>query len=422
MAIMTVIQAVKGMNDILPDVTPLWQWVENHIRTLFFTYGYEEIRLPIVEKTELFKRSIGEATDIVEKEMYTFLDRNDESLTLRPEGTASCVRAGIQHGLLYNQIQKLWYHGPMFRYERPQRGRYRQFYHAGVEAFGFPNYLIETELLLMSARLWKLLGISEKVELHINTLGSPESRVHYKKAFVEFCRKNPEKLDEDSKRRLETNPLRILDSKNPEVQQLLDKAPKLTDYIDESSRQQFHSLCESLKAADLSFEINSKLVRGLDYYTGTVFEWVTGELGAQGTVCAGGRYDGLVKELGGKETPAVGFAIGIERAVELCSSKFAKKSPDGYLIVTGNGVEIQGMVLAEKIRSALPALNMLVDCVGGNVKSQFKRANKSGAKFVLIVGEDESAKNMITFKDLRHEKPQQSFSFDELIKHVRSVL
>lgn len=419
---MKLIQAVKGMNDILPESTALWQWVENHIRTLFFSYGYEEIRLPIVEKTELFKRSIGEATDIVEKEMYTFLDRNEESLTLRPEGTASCVRAGIQHGLLYNQTQKLWYQGPMFRYERPQKGRYRQFFQVGIEAFGFSHYLIEAELILMSARLWKLLGMSEKVKLQINTLGSPESRVHYKKAFVEFCRKHPDRLDEDSKRRLEKNPLRILDSKNPEIQQMLDHAPKLTEYVDDASRQQFQSLCKLLEAAQVSFEINPKLVRGLDYYTGTVFEWVTEELGAQGTVCAGGRYDGLVKELGGKETPAVGFAIGIERVVELCSSGFAQKTPDAYLILAGEAIEMPGTVLAEKIRNMIPGLILSVDCIGGNIKSQFKRADKSGAKFALILGEDELANNMITFKDLRHEKPQQSFSLDELVKHVRSVL
>ncbi|HEV2613923.1 MAG TPA: histidine--tRNA ligase [Gammaproteobacteria bacterium] len=419
---MTSIQAVKGMNDILPEATALWHWVENHIRTLFFNYGYEEIRLPILERTELFKRSIGEATDIVEKEMYTFLDRNDESLTLRPEGTAGCVRAGIQQGILYHQTQKLWYQGPMFRYERPQKGRYRQFYQVGVEVFGFAGYLIEAELMVMSFRLWNLLGIADKVKLHINTLGTPESRVHYRKAFVEFCKKHPEKLDEDSKRRLETNPLRILDSKNPEVQALLDHAPKLTEYLDEIDKKAFQELCELLRAAHIPFEINPKLVRGLDYYTGTVFEWVTEALGAQGTVCAGGRYDGLVKELGGKETPAVGFAIGIERIVELCSDKFAKQLPDVYFVLAGERAEKEGLILAEKMRDAIPTLSLIVDCSGGNVKAQFKRADKSGAKFALILGEDELTNNMITFKDLREEKPQQRFSIDESIKHVRSML
>lgn len=419
---MKVIQAVKGMNDILPEATARWQWVEDHIRSLFLNYGYEEIRLPIVEKTELFKRSIGEATDIVEKEMYTFLDRNNESLTLRPEGTASCARAGIQHGLLYNQIQKLWYQGPMFRYERPQKGRYRQFYQIGVEAFGFSGYMIEAELIFMSARLWNLLGISEKVKLQINTLGTTASRIHYRKAFVDFCKKHSGKLDEDSLRRLETNPLRILDSKNPDVQAMLKHAPRLIDYLEPEDKQLFDVLCERLRAADIAFEVNSKLVRGLDYYTGTVFEWVTEALGAQGAVCAGGRYDGLVKELGGKETPAVGFALGIDRIVELCSDTFEKKSPDVYFILASELAQKEGIILAEKIRNAVPSLNIIVDCAGGNIKSQFKRADKSGAKFALILGEDELVKNMITFKDLRHERPQQSFSIDELIKHVRSML
>lgn len=419
---MKAIQAVKGMNDILPESTALWQWVENHIRTLFFNYGYNEIRLPVVEKTELFKRSIGEATDIVEKEMYTFLDRNDDSLTLRPEGTAGCVRAGIEHGLLYNQLQKLWYQGPMFRYERPQKGRYRQFYQVGVEAFGFANYLIEAELIMMSAHLWNLLGISHKVTLQINSLGTPESRKHYKKAFVEFCRNHHEKLDEDSKRRLESNPLRILDSKNPATQDLLNHAPKLIDYLDSHHKAQFDILCELLKSANILFEINPKLVRGLDYYTGTVFEWVTEELGAQGAVCAGGRYDGLVQELGGKETPAVGFAMGIDRIVELCAEKFSHKALDAYFILTGEEAEKTGMVWVDKLRHALPSLGLNVDCAGGSIKSQFKRADKSGAKFALILGEDELAKNMITFKDLRQEKPQESFSIEALIKHLRSVL
>ncbi len=418
---MKAIQAVKGMNDLLPENTVLWQWVENHIRTLFFNYGYHEIRLPIVEKTELFKRSIGEATDIVEKEMYTFLDRSDESLTLRPEGTAGCVRAGIEHGLFYNQVQKLWYQGPMFRYERPQRGRYRQFYQVGVEAIGFQGPQIEAELLCMSARLWKLLGISEKVVLQINTLGKPDSRAHYRKAFVQFCQLHHAHLDEDSKRRLNTNPLRILDTKNPELQELLNKAPKLMDYLDAEDKKQFDDLCQLLKANSIPFEINPKLVRGLDYYTGTVFEWVTDALGSQGAVCAGGRYDGLVEELGGKNTPAIGFAIGIDRIVELCSEKFTPKTIDGYFIAVGEACEKQASVIAERLRDALSELSLVLDCAGGSIKSQFKRADKSGAKFALILGEDELAKNMITFKDLRHEGKQQSFSRDELIKHLRST-
>ncbi|MDX2165334.1 MAG: histidine--tRNA ligase [Gammaproteobacteria bacterium] len=415
------IQAVKGMNDLLPDSTVLWQWVENHIRGLFFNYGYEEIRLPIVEKTELFKRSIGEATDIVEKEMYTFLDRNEESLTLRPEGTAGCVRAGIEHGLFYNQVQKLWYQGPMFRYERPQKGRYRQFYQVGVEAFGFQGYLIEAELLLMSARLWDLLGISQKVALHINTLGKPASREQYREAFVNYCEKHHDQLDDDSKRRLKTNPLRILDSKNPDLQKLLNSAPKLTDYLDSEDKKQFDGLCELLKANGIAYEVNPKLVRGLDYYTGTVFEWVTEALGSQGAVCAGGRYDGLVEELGGKATPAIGFAIGVDRIVDLCSEKFTPKTIDGYFIVASPSAQNNVMQFAELLRSEIPELSLVVDCASGSIKSQFKRADKSGAKFALILGEDELSKNMITFKDLRQEGEQKQFKRDELIKHLRST-
>jgi len=422
MAFMKSIQAVKGMNDLLPENTVLWQWVENHIRTLFFNYGYEEIRLPIVEKTELFKRSIGEATDIVEKEMYTFLDRNDESLTLRPEGTAGCVRAGIEHGLFYNQVQKLWYQGPMFRYERPQKGRYRQFYQVGVEAIGFQGYLIEAELLLMSARLWNLLGISKKVALHINTLGKPASRLHYREAFVNFCEKHHDQLDEDSKRRLHTNPLRILDSKNAELQELLNKAPKLIDYLDDEDKVQFNALCKLLDENGISYQINPKLVRGLDYYTGTVFEWITEALGSQGAVCAGGRYDGLVQELGGKNTPAIGFAIGIDRIVELCSENFTPNAIDGYFIIASPSAQNSAIQCAELLRNAMDKLSLVVDCAGGSLKSQFKRADKSGARFALIMGEDELSKNMITFKDLRHEGQQQSFSIDELIKQVRSAL
>jgi len=419
---MKLIQAVKGMNDILPESTPLWQWVENHIRILFFNYGYEEIRLPIVEKTELFKRSIGEATDIVEKEMYTFLDRSDESLTLRPEATAGCIRAGIEHGLFYNQVQKLWCQGPMFRYERPQRGRYRQFYQIDVEAIGFQGHLIEAELLFMSARLWKQLGISEKVKLQINTLGKLDSRAHYRKAFVEFCREHHAHLDEDSKRRLNTNPLRILDTKNPDLQHLLNKAPKLMDYLDDEDKKQFDALCKLLSENDIQYEINPKLVRGLDYYTGVVFEWVTEALGSQGAVGGGGRYDGLVEELGGKNTPAIGFAIGMDRLIELCSETFTEKTIDGYFIVVGEASENRGAVVIEILRNKLSDLSFVLDCAGGSIKSQFKRADKSGARFALILGEDELAKNMITFKDLREEKPQQSFSIDELIEHVRSVL
>jgi len=415
------IQAIRGINDILPDQTRRWRQVESVLRKIFNHYHYEEIRLPVLEKTELFKRSIGEVTDIVEKEMYTFLDRNNESLTLRPEGTAGCVRAAIEHGLLYHQQQKLWYAGPMFRYERPQKGRYRQFYQAGVETFGYPNYLIEAELILMMARFWQKLGISEKISLELNSLGTIESRAKYCEKFVAYCRRHSEILDEDSKRRLETNPLRILDSKNSEMQQLLQGAPNLNDFLDVESKKSLENLCSLLDNIKLTYKINPRLVRGLDYYTGIVFEWVTPFLGAQSTICAGGRYDGLVEQLGGQPNPAAGFAMGLERVVELCSDTPIKSSHDIYIIFTEN-TEKTAMITAENLRNVLPALNIEMNCIGGSFKSQFKRADKSGARFALILGEDEMSKNMITCKDLREEAPQISLAFDKMISHLRSVL
>lgn len=417
------IQAIRGMNDILPDQTRLWRRVESALRKIFNIYHYEEIRLPILEKTELFKRSIGEVTDIVEKEMYVFLDRNNDSLTLRPEGTAGCVRAVIEHGLLYHQQQKLWYTGPMFRYERPQKGRYRQFYQVGVETFGYAGYLIEAELIFMAARLWKKLGIQEKISLELNSLGTIESRVKYREKFVEYCREHIEKLDDDSVRRLETNPLRILDSKNPQMQILLQNAPKLSDYLDEKSKSDFKNLCNILEANSLAYKINPCLVRGLDYYSGTVFEWVTPFLGAQSAVCAGGRYDGLVEQLGGQPNSAAGFAIGLERVIELYRERETDITShiDVYLISTEE-TENRAMQYAENLRDALPDLKLEVNCVGGNFKSQFKRADKSGARFALILGEDEVSKNMITCKDLRQDAPQISLAVDKMISHLRSAL
>jgi histidyl-tRNA synthetase len=417
----TKIQAIRGMNDILPNESILWQKAENILRQIFNTYAYEEIRLPILEKTELFKRSIGDATDIVEKEMYTFLDRNEESLTLRPEGTASCMRAAIEHGLLFHQQQKLWYSGPMFRYERPQKGRYRQFHHIGVETYGFQGYLIEAELILLMARFWERMELKEKINLELNSLGTPSSRAKYREKFVEYCRENIKLLDEDSKRRLELNPLRILDSKNPELQSLLDEAPKLNDFLDEESKDSFEKLCEILNSVKLAYKINSRLVRGLDYYSGLVFEWTTPFLGSQSAVCAGGRYDGLAEELGGPSTSAVGFAIGMERVIALCDEIKEKPSADLYFIFTEN-TEPHIIKYVENIRDEFPKLRIEMNLMGGNFKSQFKKADKSGARFALILGEDEMQKNVITFKDLRQDVPQLLLNKEALINHLRSVL
>ncbi|MBE9567971.1 MAG: histidine--tRNA ligase, partial [Proteobacteria bacterium] len=367
------IKSIRGMHDVLPDDSFRWQAFETTIRQLMASYGYKEIRMPLVESTDLFCRSIGEVTDIVEKEMYTFEDRNGDKLTLRPEGTASCVRAGIQHGLLYNQIQRLWYSGPMFRHERPQKGRYRQFHQFGVEAYGIDTPDIDAELILIGARLWKQLGLTG-IRLELNTLGSNQAREKYKQVLVEYLNKHADLLDEDSKRRLQTNPLRILDSKNPAMKQMLDEAPELFDYLDDESRQQFDKLKASLDAAGVEYTINPRLVRGLDYYCKTVFEWVTDELGAQGTICAGGRYDGLVEQLGGKATPAVGFALGMERILALLEEQQeqAADNIDVYMVLLGDECELKGLQLAEQIREQCPALKMISHCGGGSMKSQMK--------------------------------------------------
>jgi len=418
---MTKIQAVRGMNDILPHETMAWQKVESSLRDIFNSYAYHEIRLPIMEKTALFKRSIGEATDIVEKEMYTFLDRNDESLTLRPEGTASCVRAVIEHGLSYHQTQKLWYMGPMFRYERPQKGRYRQFYHVGVEVFGLEGHFIEAELILMMVKFWQVLNIAQKVNLQINCLGDTAARVKYREVLVAYFNQHKDVLDQDSLRRLETNPLRILDSKNPAMAEMLSQAPVLKDYLDESSRLQFEKLCALLTALNIPFEINPRLVRGLDYYTGLVFEWVTPHLGAQSAVCAGGRYDGLVQQLGGEETPAVGFAIGMERVLALYDVSNEKAPPDVYFVADEN-YEVIALIIAEEIRRAFPHLSVETAGIRGSFKSQFKRADKSGARFALIVGEEEANKNVVIFKNLRENIPQSVVKVSELMAHLKGVI
>ncbi len=400
------------MNDLLPDQSPVWQYVEAKTSRLLQRYGYSEIRTPILEHTDLFKRSIGEVTDIVEKEMYTFEDRNGDSLTLRPEGTASCVRACEQHGLLHNKVQRLWYGGPMFRHERPQKGRVRQFHQVGVEAFGLEGPDIDAELLIMTARLWRELGIANAVTLQINSLGTTESRGHYRNALVDWLQTHRDKLDEDSQRRLATNPLRVLDSKNPDVQALLVDAPNMQDYLDHESKGHFAQLREILDAAGIEYEINPKLVRGLDYYGKTVFEWVTQSLGAQGTVCAGGRYDGLVEQLGGKPVSAVGFAMGIERLVLLLDALHVVpdsigRQLDAYLVAASE-VKAAALVIAEQLRDACNGLRLQTHCGGGGLKSQMKKADKSGAEIALILGPDEAAAGNLTIKFLRDDQPQQT--------------
>lgn len=415
------IQAIRGMNDLLPAQVAIWQHLENVLRRVVTSYGYQEIRFPIVEKTELFKRSIGEVTDIVEKEMYTFDDRNGDSLTLRPEGTAGCVRAGIEQGLLYNQIQRLWYMGPMFRHERPQKGRYRQFQQLGVEAFGMAGSAIDAELILLTARLWRELGLDKHLTLQLNSLGTAGARAQYRDRLVKFFTQHHVHLDEDSKRRLNTNPLRILDSKNPAMQQIIAEAPQLLEHLDAESQQEFAELQQLLKNAGVAFTVNPRLVRGLDYYSRTVFEWVMGDLGAQNTVCAGGRYDDLVAQLGGHATPAIGFAAGLERIVNLLAEIVQPKVgqvPHAYLIMVGAQAQQQGLCLAEQLRDKFPERMFLTDCTGGSFKNQIKRADKSGAQIALIVGEDEVAAHTVTIKYLREDKPQQTVAQKALFESI----
>ncbi len=400
------------MNDLLPAETALWQHLESVIKQTLAGFGYSEIRFPIMEQTDLFKRSIGEVTDIVEKEMYTFEDRNGESLTLRPEGTASCVRACEEHGLLYNQTQRLWYMGPMFRYERPQKGRYRQFHQVGIETYGLQGPDIDAELLLLSYNLFQTLGLEHCVELQVNSLGSDEARARYRTALVDYLSERKDQLDEDSKRRLDSNPLRILDSKNEATQALLDAGPSLEDYLDEESEQHFTQLTQLLDAAGVPYQINRRLVRGLDYYSRTAFEWVTDKLGAQSAVCAGGRYDNLVAQLGGRATPAVGFAIGLERLILLLQSEghvpeSLSRPVDVYLAAVGD-VQAEALKLAASIRRALPGLRLSMHCGGGSFKSQLKKADKSGAAIALILGENEAAAGEVGVKYLREDKPQET--------------
>ena len=417
------IQAIRGMNDCSPTESPLWQWIEGQVRQILSSYGYSEVRTPIVESTPLFARAIGEVTDVVSKEMYTFWD-NDEQLTLRPEGTAGCVRAAIEHGWIYNNEQRLWYMGPMFRHERPQKGRYRQFHQAGVEVFGIATPEIDAELIILTARLWKALGIDQHVSLQLNSIGSLEARANYRSALVAFLENHQDLMSEEEKERLVKNPLRILDTKNQALQDVLDSAPKLLDYLDDESREHFAQLCGLLDAVGIQYEINPKLVRGLDYYNKTVFEWVTSALGAQGTVCGGGRYDGLVEQLGGHATSGVGFAMGLERLVllvqEVNKSIPVKSAVDIYVVYQGEGTTLAAFQLAEKLRSELPHLSTMLHCSGGNFKKQFKRADKSGATLALVLGESEVQNNQVVVKHLLGTAEQQTIDVANLIEHVKA--
>ncbi len=415
------IQAITGMKDVLPDESPAWQYLEAVITELLQRYGYQEIRFPLLEQTELFKRGIGEATDIVEKEMYTFEDRNGDMLTLRPEGTASCVRACEQHQMLFDRgtlTQKLWYWGPMFRHEKPQKGRLRQFHQFGVEAFGLAGPDIDAELLLMTARLWRELGIADAVTLQINSLGTSESRAAHRAALIEYLEARQDQLDEDSQRRLHTNPLRVFDSKVEQTQALLRDAPMLTDYLDDESRAHFDALCGLLDGCGVAYEVNPRLVRGLDYYSKTVFEWVTDKLGSQGTICGGGRYDALVQQLGGRPTPAIGFGMGVERLILLlrelnCLPEEIFQQLDVYIVAVGD-VGPAAMRLAEQVRDMRPETRVQLHCGGGGFRAQMKKADRSGAHIALVLGEDEVNNDQVTVKYLREEREQQTVAVSDL--------
>lgn len=419
------IQSVRGMNDVLPAETPIWQHLEAEVRTLLASYGYSEIRMPVVESTALFERGIGDATDIVEKEMYTFTDRNGDSLSLRPEGTAGCVRAGLEHGLFHNQVQRLWYAGPMFRHERPQKGRYRQFHQIGVEAFGMSGPDIDAELILMTARLWRRIGLTG-VRLELNSLGSAEARAQYRAVLVDYFSAHASALDEDSQRRLRSNPLRILDSKNPSMKELIAGAPTFSEHMDAESVEHFAALQSLLRTAGVEYVLNPRLVRGLDYYTRTVFEWVTDRLGAQGTVCAGGRYDGLIELAGGRPTPAVGFAMGVERLIALLqaedASRIDARQPQVYVMPLDPACLDTAMGLAERLRDASPPLRVQLHCGGGSIKSQMKRADHSGARFAVLIGTDELAQDAVTIKPLRGEGAQCSIPASEAAGWLQRAL
>ena len=417
------IQAIRGMNDCAPTESPLWQWIEAKVRHVLASYGYSEVRMPIVESTPLFARAIGEVTDVVSKEMYTFWD-NDEQLTLRPEGTAGCVRAAIERGWIYNNEQRLWYMGPMFRHERPQKGRYRQFHQAGVEVFGIANPEIDAELIILTARLWKELGIDQHVSLQLNSIGSLEARANYRSALVAFLENHQDLMSDEEKERLGKNPLRILDTKNEVLQEVLNGAPKLLDYLDDESREHFNQLCSLLDAIGVKYEINPKLVRGLDYYNKTFVEWVTSSLVAQGTVCGGGRYDGLVEQLGGHATQGVGFAMGLERLVllvqEVNKEITLPQAVDLYLVYAGEGATLNAFQIAEQIRTELPQVRVMTHCSGGKFQKQFKRADKIEAKYALVIGESEVQAKTVVVKDLRNGAEQITLSQADLVATLKT--
>jgi histidyl-tRNA synthetase len=419
------IQSIRGMRDVLPEEARRWRYVEDRLRNVLLAHAYEEIHLPLLESTELFSRGVGNATDIVEKEMYTLADRDGDSITLRPEGTASCVRALLQHGLLFNQTQRVFYAGPMFRYERPQKGRYRQFHQLGAEAFGMPGPDVDAELILMGRACWRALGIQRQVRLEINTLGSSASRGAYRSALLSYLTPLRDRLDADSQRRLATNPLRILDSKDAQTQALLVDAPKLPDFVDDDSRLHFQRLSDLLDTLQVDYVVNPGLVRGLDYYTHTVFEWITDDLGAQGTICAGGRYDGLVEQLGGRPTTGAGFAIGLERVV-LLQEAMADQPPAGqfsagadvYVCVLDDAHLAWALELTDKLREALPAFRIRTHAGGGKIRNQMKRADQSGAAFALVIGDDEVSTGCPTLKYLRDDRPQESLPVDRLVARL----
>ena len=417
------IRPVRGMNDVLPDAGALWSAVESAAQEVFDVYGYGRVRLPVMEHTELFSRSIGETTDIVQKEMYTFTDRSGSSVTLRPEATAGIVRAGLSHGLFHNQQQKLWCSGPMFRHERPQKARYRQFHQIDVEAVGFAGPEVDAELIVMSARIWQRLGL-ESPRLELNSLGTPESRKGYAEALRSYFSAAADMLDMASKERLRRNPLRILDSKDPRLRELIGEAPLLTGYLDDESAAHFQRLTDLLDDAGVAYRINPRLVRGLDYYSRTVFEWVTNRLGAQGAICSGGRYDGLVAQLGGRDTPAIGWALGMERVVELMEEEGRRQNgrpPHGYLVLASDEARRRGLGIAETLRAQAPGVRLTMDCAGGSLKSQLRRADRSGARLALILGADELEKNGLSVKPLREESPQSLCDLERVVTELLRV-
>lgn len=417
------IRPVRGMNDVLPEDDARWSAVESTAEAVFDAYGYRRIRLPVMERTELFSRSIGETTDIVQKEMYTFTDRNGSSVTLRPEATAGVVRAGLSHGLFHNQQQKLWCAGPMFRHERPQKARYRQFHQINVEAIGFTGPEVDAELIVMSARIWETLGL-ESPQLEINSLGTPASRADYREALRVYFSASTDELDKESLDRLQRNPLRILDSKNPRLQGLIAEAPALSAYLDDESAAHFQRLTELLDDTGIDYRVNPRLVRGLDYYTRTVFEWVTDRLGSQSAICSGGRYDGLVAQLGGRDTPAIGWALGIERVAELMEKEDclqAERAPHGYVVLAGDEARRRGLGIAERLRAQAPGVRLAMDCAGGSLKAQLRRADRSGASLALILGEDELAKDGLSVKPLRENTPQTLCNLQAVVTELIRV-